>query len=163
MCRDGVNASTLSAPGCQIRGQEASGAEALSRGSVTTSYHETGDGQRTAIAKDVRRDATEPVRPQRPASADGQLARVAALLRERRTRGLSSREAVDLGILRLPNRICELRARGWIISSKREAVTDCLRYFLVSEPIPPVSNYAERTHKIEREAAPLFAGEVTSR
>lgn len=103
-------------------------------------------------------NSLRPTKPRRPASADGQLARVAGLLRERRTRGLSSREAIELGILRLPNRICELRARGWQISSKREA-TDCLRYFLASEPITPApSSYAERTREIECEALPLFAG-----
>jgi len=100
------------------------------------------------------------MKPRRPASADGQLARVALLLRERRAHGVSSREAIDLGILRLPNRICELRKRGWVISSKREA-TDCLRYFLVSEP--SISNYAGRTRAIEREAMPLFSSQAASR
>lgn len=98
-----------------------------------------------------------PSKPRRPSSANGQLAQVISLLRERRTRGLSSREAIELGILRLPNRICELRARGWQISSKREA-TDCLRYFLVSEPaIPTPSNYAQRTRDLRDRALPLFS------
>lgn len=102
-------------------------------------------------------NAFRPTKPRRPTSADGQLARVASLLRERRTRGLSSLEAISLGILRLPNRISELRARGWQISSKREA-TDCLRYFLVSEAATPApSNYAQRTRQIEAKEMPLFA------
>lgn len=103
------------------------------------------------------------MRPRRPASVDSQLARVATLLRERGTQGLSSLEAIRLNILRLPNRIGELRALGWKISSKREP-SECLRYFLVSEPATQApSNYTERTRQIEREAMPLFAehkGEV---
>jgi len=101
--------------------------------------------------------STNPARPRRPKSANGQLARVAQLLRERRTRGLSSIEAIELGILRLPNRIGEWRQRGWIIRSTREA-TDCFRYFLVSEPATAApSSYAQRTREIERETLPLFA------
>lgn len=116
------------------------------------------DGNSTSGPQRQSGNSFRPTKPHRPASADGQLARVASLLRERRTRGLSSREAIELGILRLPNRICELRARGWQISSKREA-TDCLRYFLVSEAATPApSNYADRTRQIEAEALPLFAG-----
>jgi hypothetical protein len=103
-------------------------------------------------------NSLRPSRPRRPKSAKGQLARVGALLKERRTRGLSSTEAIGLGILRLPNRICELRRLGWRISSKREA-TDCLRYFLVSDGTAAVpSSYVERTRQIEREGAPLFGG-----
>lgn len=97
-----------------------------------------------------------PTQPCRPASANGQLARVAALLRERRISGLSSLEAIQLGILRLPNRISELRARGWQIASKREA-NECLRYFLVSEPTS--SSYEQRTRELRDQAMPLFAGD----
>lgn len=80
------------------------------------------------------------------------------MLRERRTRGLSSLEAIELGILRLPNRVGELRKLGWTISSKREP-TDCLWYFLVREPAAqPLSSYAERERAEHDAAVPLFAG-----
>ena len=99
-----------------------------------------------------------PARPRRPKSANGQLARVAEFLREHRTRGLPSIEAIELGILRLPNRVSELRKLGWVISSKREP-TECLRYFLLSEPATPISSsYAQRSREIEREVMPLFSG-----
>ncbi|MGH9561985.1 MAG: helix-turn-helix domain-containing protein [Terracidiphilus sp.] len=115
----------------------------------------------TAAGQNQDGTSLSPRKPRRPKSAAGQLARVAALLRERRTRGLSSIEAIEFGILRLPNRIGELRKSGWTISSKREP-TDCLRYFVVSEPAgsaPP--DYEQRTRQIDREALPLFAGTGT--
>lgn len=116
------------------------------------------NGNNSSTFRSQYRKTLSPTRPHRPGAADGQLARIASLLRERRTAGISSLEAIELGILRLPNRIGELRKAGWVISSKREA-TDCLRYFLVSEPAGPApSNYAVRTREIEREAMPLFAG-----
>lgn len=101
-----------------------------------------------------------PTQPCRPASANGQLARVAALLRERRTRGLSSREAIELGILRLPNRVSELRKINFVIEGRAEA-GGVMRYWLRSEPENPkplAASYGERTRQIEAEALPLFAG-----
>jgi len=84
---------------------------------------------------------------------------VLRLLRERRRIGLSSVEAVAFQILRLPNRISEIRKRGWIIQSKRERC-GCLRYWLVAEPESPkpLPVYEERTRAIEAEVAPLFVG-----
>jgi len=103
-------------------------------------------------------NTTSPARPRRPKSANGQLARAAQFLRERRTLGFSTTEAIDLGILRLANRICELRKSGWASSSKREP-TECLRYFLVSEPTAAApSSYAQRTSELQAKVLPLFAG-----
>jgi len=77
---------------------------------------------------------------------------------ERATRSRRRIPAIELGILRLPNRVSELRKLGWVISSKREP-TECLRYFLLSEPATPISSsYAQRSREIEREVMPLFSG-----
>lgn len=68
-----------------------------------------------------------------PPLAANQRETVADLLRLRRIEGLDSVEAIRRNILRLPNRISELRKRGWVIRQVREA-NRVMRYFLVSEP-----------------------------
>ena len=72
---------------------------------------------------------------------------------------MSSVEAVAFQILRLPNRISEIRRRGWVIRSKRERC-GCLRYWLVAEleSPKPLPTYAERSRELEATAVPLFSG-----
>jgi len=81
------------------------------------------------------------------------------LLRKRGTQGLSSLEALRYSIMRLPNRIGELRAQGFQIASRSEP-NGCRRYFLRSEPChsKPLRTYAERSREIEAAALPLFSG-----
>ncbi|HVB85103.1 MAG TPA: helix-turn-helix domain-containing protein [Candidatus Dormibacteraeota bacterium] len=83
---------------------------------------------------------------------------VLQLLRKRGTEGFSSLEALNFAIMRLPNRVCELRKTGSVIDGRPEA-GGVMRYFLRSEPKNPrpLLSYAERTWELEAKAAPLFA------
>ena len=117
---------------------------------------------------------TAPLREPPPESIAGQQALALQLFRERRTEGLSSLEAIRLQILRLPNRVSELRKRDFVFRSLRER-NGCLRYWLVSEPLPadthsaPKSSQAsasppaesiscaEETERLRGESMPLFA------
>lgn len=94
-----------------------------------------------------------------PPSAGGQRELVLRLLRERGSAGLSSLEALRFAIMRLPNRVCELRAQGFQIASRSEP-NGCRRYFLRSEPRDPkpLPTYAERSRQLEAAALPLFEG-----
>ena len=83
---------------------------------------------------------------------------VLQLLRKRGTEGLSSLEALNFAIMRLPNRVSEARKMGYVIDGRPEA-GGVMRYFLRSEPKNPrpLLSYAARTRELEAKAAPLFA------
>lgn len=92
-----------------------------------------------------------------PPNAGNQRGVVLQLLRKRGSQGLSSLEALRYAIMRLPNRIGELRAQGFQIASRSEP-NGCRRYFLRSEPRDPkpLPSYAERSRQLEAAALPLF-------
>jgi len=89
-----------------------------------------------------------PARPHPPRSITGQRALVLRLLRER-SAGLSSVEAIEFSILRLPNRVSELRAQGFQIAG-RAAPSGVMTYRLLAEPASPLP---PRSHR--RKGRPL--------
>lgn len=93
---------------------------------------------------------TVPIMPRPPASNTGQRARVTHLLRERGSQGLASIQAIQFGILRLPNRISELRKQGFEITG-RAAPSGVMTYRLVSEPssVLPLRSYSRKPRQSE--------------
>jgi hypothetical protein len=97
---------------------------------------------------------TLPARPRPTRSITGQRARVLQLLRERLA-GFSSVQAIEFGILRLPNKISEPRRQGFQIAG-RPAASGVMTYFLLAEPksVLPLRSYSRKSRPMQ---ASLFA------